>query len=271
MIELLKHWVQGAILSNTLRIGRGIARVSKVTSKDQLLDFFERVKPVKTNFELIRVGALGDGGYLLPNDLENIKACFSPGVSTVADFELELANRGIKCFLADYSVEASPVKHPLIDFDKKFLGPKSTEKFITLEEWIAQKSVFSGDLILQMDIEGSEYGVLLETDSELLKRFRIIVVEFHDLDSLYDKMGYELLSHVFSKILKDFDVVHIHPNNCRRSTKCYGFEIPPAMEFTFIRKDRVIQRGKAVDFPHELDAKNMAQYEDIPLPKCWRH
>jgi hypothetical protein len=271
MFKFLTHWFEAIILSNTLQIGRGIARVSKVTPKEQLKDFFEMIKPVKTNFDLIRVGAAGDGGYLVPNDLDGIDACFSPGVSTVADFEVALANRGIKCFLADYSVEAPPVSHPLFDFEKKYLGPKSTDMYQTLNDWIAKKSLSTGDLILQMDIEGAEYGVLLETSSELLKKFRIVVIEFHDLDSLYDKMGFDLLNHVFSKILRDFEVVHIHPNNCRTATRCYDYEIPPAMEFTFIRKDRVTHKTYAVDFPHALDAKNMSQYKDIPLPKCWHH
>lgn len=271
MFEQLKHWAEGVVLSNTFRLGRGILRVSKVTPKYRLQEFFEMVKPVKTNLELIRIGSAGDGGYLVPNDLEGIEACFSPGVSNVADFELALANSGVKCFLADYSVDAPPVSHPLFDFEKKYLGPKSSEIFQTLTGWMASKSLGDRDLILQMDIEGAEYEVLLETSSDVLKRFRIIVIELHDLDSLFDKMGFELLNQIFSKLLRDFEIVHIHPNNCRRSTRCYDYEIPPAMEFTFVRKDRVTHKSHALQFPHPLDAKNMEQYEDITLPECWRH
>ncbi len=271
MFEHLKHWFEGVVLSHTLRLGRGILRVTKVTPRERLQGFFEMVKPYKTNLELIRVGAAGDGGYLVPNDLEDIEACFSPGVSNVADFELALANRGVKCFLADYSVDAPPVSHHLFDFEKKYLGPKDSDVYQTLTGWMTSKSSSSKDLILQMDIEGAEYEVLLETSAEILKRFRIIVIEFHDLDSLFDKMGFELLNQVFSKLLNEFEIVHIHPNNCRRPTKCYDYAIPPAMEFTFVRKDRVTYKFHALDFPHPLDSKNMEQYEDFILPKCWYH
>jgi len=38
--------------------------------------FFNLVKPVKTNHDLIRVGGQVDGGYLIPDDLEGIETCF---------------------------------------------------------------------------------------------------------------------------------------------------------------------------------------------------
>ena len=53
-------------------------------------------------------GPDGDGGYLVPDDLEGIVACFSPGVSNVAGFEKDCALKGMKVFMADASVEARP-------------------------------------------------------------------------------------------------------------------------------------------------------------------
>jgi hypothetical protein len=40
-----------------------------------------------TDVPLIRLGADGDGGYLVPDDLEDVAACFSPGVDDRASFE----------------------------------------------------------------------------------------------------------------------------------------------------------------------------------------
>ena len=48
---------------------------------------FKKRGPVKTEHELIRIGGSKDGGYLVPNDLSGIQACFSPGVSDLADFK----------------------------------------------------------------------------------------------------------------------------------------------------------------------------------------
>ncbi|MGA8739910.1 MAG: hypothetical protein WB561_01840, partial [Terracidiphilus sp.] len=107
---------------------------------------------------MIRFGGDGDGGYLVPDDLEGIEYCFSPGVSFLSKFENELADRNIKSFLADYSVDAPTIIRPEFTFDKKFLGSWDRDKFITLASWKDQYlKGYSGDLILQMDIESAEW------------------------------------------------------------------------------------------------------------------
>jgi hypothetical protein len=243
--------------------------VSQVTDPNALAEFFRSVRPVSTNHELIRIGGETDGGYLVPNDLEGIQVCFSPGVSNRSDFELDLTRRGIECFLADYSVDSPPVSHPLIHFEKKFLGQTDDSKFMTLERWIQTNAPDQRELILQMDIEGGEYPVIVDTSSETLRKFRIIVIEFHTMESLHDKFGFNLINLTFKKLLKDFDVVHIHPNNFAKPVVYGDYAIPPFMEFTFLRKDRISTRQPASTFPHPLDRKNVERNEAIALPKCW--
>ena len=41
------------------------------------------------------------------------------------------------------------------------------------------------------------------------------------------------------------------------------------MEFTFYRKDRGVFEYRSLSYPHPLDARNVAEMPDIPLPKCW--
>ena len=120
-----------------------------------------------------------------------------------------------------------------------------------------------------MDIEGSEYGVLFDTSNDTLSKFRIIVIEFHRLDGLLDKFGFELIKLTFQKLLKGFEIVHIHPNNISEPIRYGVFEIPPEMEFTFLRKDRVTSKSPAMEFPHKLDRQNAASNPDFPLPSCW--
>lgn len=243
--------------------------VSRSTSQDELKKFLLKVRPIKTEHMLKRIGGSVDGGYLVPDDFDGVSACFSPGVSEIATFESELAAQGIKSFMADFSVNAPPVKHDFFDFEKKFLGDVNNLIFMTLESWIHQKCVDSADMILQMDIEGAEYRVLLSTPSQVLRRFRILVIEFHDLNSLFSRGGFELIDTVFNKILEDFYVVHIHPNNCVPIVGYGEIQVPPVMEFTFIRKDRVVSKSFEISLPHPLDSPNMPQYKDIYLPSCW--
>jgi hypothetical protein len=103
----------------------GEVRLSKGTSDGELAEFFSLVHPVKTEHELVRIGGLNDGGYLVPDDFNGIKVCFSPGVAASAHFEEDLANRRIKSFLADYSVECPPIKNPFSFSRKNFWGPKT--------------------------------------------------------------------------------------------------------------------------------------------------
>jgi hypothetical protein len=243
--------------------------VSRTTDSSRLKEFFRALRPVRTNHDLIRLGGDGDGGYLIPNDLESIDICFSPGVSDLANFELDLIRRGIKCFLADHSVDGPPIENELIDFEKKYLGPVENDLFITLENWVNRKAPNKTDFILQMDIEGAEYGVVFDTSLDILRKFRILVIEFHGLEKLCDKSGFEIINLTFTKLLKDFEVVHIHPNNCFPPIRCNGFLIPPLLEFTFLRKDRILGRQNRVDFPHALDRKSVPANEDYPLPECW--
>ena len=235
-----------------------------------LEDFFRRCRPMVTEHQLVRIGNANDGGYLLPDDLDGIQTCYSPGVSTMADFELALTRRGINCYLADYSVDSAPVTDPLISFEKKFLGGTNSSKYMTLSSWIDRTSKLQdNDLLLQMDIEGAEYNVLVDTSTEVLQRFRILVIEFHSMEALFTPMGFRLIDAVFTKVLGQFSVVHIHPNNCMVRQRYGRFEVPPLMEFTFLRKDRITCPSPAYKFPHALDATNVPENADFSLPPCW--
>jgi hypothetical protein len=244
--------------------------LSKVTSKKKLNYFFNKMKVYETDKELIRIGGNGDGGYLVPDDFENVKFCFSPGVSNFAYFEEHLLNYNIKSFLADFSVDKAPLVNPNIIFLKKFLGIINDEKNIKLETWVNSNcNEVDNNLILQMDIEGCEYDIIMDTQQDLLKKFRIIIIEFHDLQNLYNPIGFASISKCFDKLLENFIIVHCHPNNTLKSLKYKGIEIPPVMEFTFLRKDRVNSMKTKLNFPHNLDFDCVKENETIKLPKCW--
>jgi hypothetical protein len=258
----LKSAFYSALLTNGKRI-------VPTTSFSDLRGFLDLIRPVDAGLQLVRLGAAGDGGYLTPDDLDGVDFCFSPGVSNVADFEMDLAQRGIKSFLIDYSIQTAPVNHPLIDFKRKFLGITNDEMYIRLDDWVMATAPKSTDNILQMDIEGAEYDVLFDVSAETLQKFRLLIIEFHHLDNLMLAGDFKLFNLIFKKITKYFDVVHIHPNNCAKPYRYGEFEIPPIMELTFLRKDRVKQRIALSQFPHPLDHANVDHIADFALPQCW--
>lgn len=70
-----------------------------------------------------------------------------------------------------------------MSFEKRFLGSYDSDIHTTLGSWVARHpEAGPGDLLLQMDIEGAEYDVIPNVEPSLLRRFRILVIEFHKLD-----------------------------------------------------------------------------------------
>ena len=107
------------------------------------------------------------------------------GVGKSSAFELHLAD-GNKSFIADYSVEKLPVEHPNFVFEK-FINSYSSDTTISYLNWKDKYlKNYNNDLIMQMDIEGDEYKVFLDIPKTELKKFRIIVIEFHFLTRLFD-------------------------------------------------------------------------------------
>jgi hypothetical protein len=235
-----------------------------------------RIIPRSSGFQLIRVGAHADGGYLIPDDLSEIEACFSPGVDNFKDFEDDLTNiYGIKAFMCDYTSDAEKLRTPLIPgmqfFDKKWLDIIADENNNDINDWVLRNSLPDSDLILQMDIEGAEYRNLLHASSTTISRFRIVVAEFHGLENLADP---RFLNGIFgptiSRIASSFSCVHAHANNCCGNT-CYGEDlvIPNVVELTFLRNDRLRQVHAPLVLPHPLDANNVPGNPPLPLEGIW--
>ncbi len=249
-------------------LGKGI-KAFPMASDVTLKSFFSLMRPITTVHPLIRIGGDGDGGYLVPDDLQGVTACFSPGVATSVAFETDLAERGIRSFMIDGSIQALPKANPLFHFQPLFLGVCDAPGHISLTNWIKDSVSTTDDLILQMDIEGSEYGVILNTDKAVLEMFRILVIEFHNLDWVFSQLGCDILTAVLQRLLATHEIVHIHPNNYSWPVRFRNYAVPPTMEFTFLRKDRVVHSAAAGAFPHALDRANNKWATNYALPKAW--
>lgn len=257
------------------RINKQLAKIGLVldgaTPKSEVVSFINKLKPVQTDKDLIRIGPKGDGGYLVPNDLEGIAACFSPGVNTISGFEFDCINYGMQVYMADKTVEKPNLNLPedKYSFIKKHIGPYTSADFITMDNWVKQANIDEKeDLLLQMDIEGAEYHSFINMSEALLSRFRIIVLEIHTLEKLWILPFFSNAQTMIDKILQTHTCVHIHPNNYLGIDSRLGVEIPKVAEFTFLRNDRIKSKKPQTSFPHPLDSDNVGN-EKIVLPKNW--
>lgn len=262
----MKNLVRRAFLA------RGVC-LSKGTAAAELRSTVDLMKPrLPKSIELVRIGGENDGGYLVPNDLTGVEFCLSPGVDKTASFETDLKRYGIESHLIDFSVDGPPSGFEAASFTKKYLGAVSHGDVLTLSDWISQLSLErAGDLMLQMDIEGAEYEVMLETPLEVLQKFRVVVLEIHSLLSLANEDFHRIFSAFAKKISSTHQVVHIHPNNVSPPVSISGVMVHPAIELTLLRRDRFDEAEvlKELNFPHNLDRRNIMNKPHYVLSSDW--
>ena len=250
----------------------------------EISEFLSIISPRSSGRKLIRIGKAGDGSYLLPDDLEGVVACYSPGVNNFKDFEDCLVNRyEIECHMCDASSDAESFRTAMIQgkqtFRKLWLDVTEACDSISLENWIEETiSDDKGDLVLQMDIEGAEYRNLLNTDDSVLAKFRIMLIEFHGLDKISDnEVRAQVILPVFRKLNRIFQVVHAHPNNYDGKFKVDGTQIylSSFLELTLHRRDRISSSSNngsgSTLIPHPLDITNMRSRPPVFLDRGLLH
>lgn len=233
--------------------------IEKTTKKTFIFEVFQMLCPLKSNLYFERVGSKGDGGYLVPKEIGKIDAIFSPGVALNSDFELYFANKGIDCFMVDASVTKPALSHPNFHFEAIWLSHCDIPgEAVTLKTWL-NKTRFSKskNLILQMDIEGGEYDCITSSDNETLDAFKVIIVELHHLNYIFNQSKAKVIKITIQKILENHSVVHAHVNNNAKSFKINGVKFPEVLEVTFVRKDLIDKTYGYQLEKHELDQPNV--------------
>ncbi len=263
MIKKIKKLMRDILLKFNINIYH-------LSNSEQIHNFLDYFKiEIPENLNLIRIGSKNDGGYLIPNILNEIKFCYSAGIGGNVSFEKDLLTHKISSFGADGSIENLPEKIEKYNFTKKNIGIINNNKTIRFEDWINQNTPESNSLIGQIDIEGGEYNLIIDTPLLTLKKFKILVIEFHNLSRINNKIILENYSSCFEKILEVFKICHIHINNAEKPIKVHGIEIPPLLEITFLNKDLYTGNNKTFEIPNKLDAKNIEEKKKINFDQYW--
>ena len=243
-------------------------RLSRRTDERALQDLILSLRPMETKVPLIRIGSKSDGGYLLPQDFDDVTTCFSAGCDLTWHFEKQLDTEfNVRSVILD-SIDKRPTdlgpKQTYVPF---WLGNTNNEKFITFDKWMSDNlDENDDDLILQMDIEGAEYEAIIGLEFEKLKRFRIIVLELHNLANFKNQRLFdEYYRPTLSKLTDAYDIAHAHANNCCGNWKSGDIKFPKVLELTLLRKDR---NGVSENFavtPHALDVDCVPSKLSLPL------
>ncbi len=249
-----------------------------------LINFLRKLQIYSTNHSLKRFGNDSDGGYVAPVEIiKNLDYLISIGVEDNMSFESDLMreNINLETILVDGTIEnlSTPDR---VRFINKNLGSINDQNHITLEELL--KNIESENIALQIDIEYDEWEVFESIPKEILKKFKLIIVELHIVfideemilksqklspyftkfyKNTYKKINKVILekyNNVLNKILTNFSVIHLHANNSLKLQKHNGVSFPPLLEVTFLNNTEI---KKSELYSGELPIKNL----DLPNKK----
>jgi hypothetical protein len=239
---------------------------AKLTKSHAIMEMLLKLRPISTQYSLVRIGDSGDGGYLVPDDLANVGACFSAGCDLKWSFERDLYQKyKIISNIIDEESKRPADLPSNFSYTPAFLGIKNLPGTKKFSDWVNSFNISHNDnFILQMDIEGAEWESILEIPDNILMKFSILVIEFHNTASFRIAKYFDnTYRPVLEKILTNYEPVHIHGNNSCGIDRFGNFEFPHVFEMTFLRKDRIVSSTGYCELPNPLDSKNVQDRDEI--------
>jgi hypothetical protein len=244
------------------------------------------LKPVTSN-DLIRIGRKYDGGYLIQEQaIINRKILVSFGVNDDWSFENDFLqiNPDSHIYLFDRSVSYIqivklllknifhlPNIHPLFNsfkaffgyhlfFNKKnvhfyplYVGRNVLDESKSLIECFDLIKTPTNEMVVKIDIEGSEYRIL--SDLVIKKNsIDVLIIEFHDIDLHLESIR---------KFINDlsFSISHLHVNNYS-NPDING--LPKDIEITLQRKIHFVDNCY-YDYPLEIDMPSNRLKADLRI------
>lgn len=194
--------------------------------RDLVLDTFKIMVPENKVFS--RMGSHYDGGYVVINDFSESDYLISFGIADNVDFENSMSQLVSGMDLYDYSIDHVPQHLNKYTFYKERVGANNDHIF--------NRAPSNKDLILKIDIEGSEWSFFESLSDEKINRFRQIMLEIHwgiENDEIFSP---DIRLDVLNKINKTHQIIAIHPNNYAGIVSINGVFLPQVIELTFLRK-----------------------------------
>lgn len=258
---------------------KSVGEVITVQSLHRYVDYYDKIGKIlraltpydAVGVEKVRIGGATDGGYaMLDPGVGGV--AYSFGISDQSPWDLEMARRGFDVFQFDGTISEPPDVHPKLHFQKfNISSPSKVTKASKCLEQLFSELGHSDcdDIILQMDIEGSEWDVFDEASAAQLRKFKQIIIEWHDL--FPDRPELDRYLAILEKVTRTHKPVHVHLNNfgCPALFNDGLLFYSPIFEVSYARiGDYEFSPSPAV-FPTPLDAPNDPDFPDIAIGS-WR-
>ena len=152
-----------------------------------------------------------DGSYVVLNDFENIKIAYSLGIDGNVDFDKALADRGIDVYMYDHTINKLTYENEKFHWKKIGIGGNSerSNNIQTLEDMLKENGHLNEkNMVLKMDVEGAEWNALNDMNTDILEKFKYIIIEYH-----INRLEASFIYNIFKKINKTHQVFYIHTNH----------------------------------------------------------
>lgn len=233
----------------------------------RLRDFAQLVRPMSaSNLRLTRIGNASDGGYVMSDDLQ-ADGAISLGIGPDVSWDCDVSSLGIPVVMFDPTIRRPPKRVEGAHFFRLGVGETdAAARMLPLGDLI-QVAGFehSRQLLLKMDVEGAEWVSISNASSELLSRFRQIVVEFHDISRFKSDDDSSTMLSAAALLSRHHVPVHVHANNYSEIVRFDDYWFPDAIEVTYVRNDLLVNVYPADSLSTELDGRSDVRTAEISL------
>lgn len=203
----------------------------------------------------VRLGRNGDGGYTCIDDFAGYDTAFSFGINDDISWDLDAADRGLTIYQFDHTVTDPAPDDARMVFERKKIAQHSSSETQSLSDLIRRhdKEHDRPNIILKMDIEGGEWGVIDATPENELARLGWIVCELHYFQGLAERGHRELIKRTLQKLSRHFAVVHVHSNIWGGYSNIANTVVPNVLEVTFANRGLYRVLPSSETYPGPLD------------------
>lgn len=216
--------------------------------KRHYISILRLIEPNVFGFKKKCFGRDGDGTYILPSELiedsrEFVLMSFgvNDDVSFEKQFQIEFPNISVYSF--DPTIEELPEKVPGINFFKIGVARENirSKKLSSLDSIISKLKIEREKLILKLDIEGWEWGVISKI-SDSTYNIPILATELHFFpltskrETLLLPIAFYEKYKILKKLTKKYYIYHIHANNYEY-VRFRNAIFPTYLELTLIQKE----------------------------------
>lgn len=223
------------------------------------------LKPKKiNNFDMVRVGRANDGGYVMCNDFNSDMHAYSFGIDDDNSWDMNIRLLGdISVYMFDHTIKQVPMFCHGLHWERKGIGVSDEKDLLSLASILANNGdLHNKNLIIKMDIEGTEWDILESLDVHIIDNFRQMLFEFHNMTDISMK---EKVIYVLERLNVTHQVAWVHGNNFVFAEKDQDILMPDSIEVLYVRRDSYDISNNMTEQLFDLDMPNNPLRMDYEL------